>query len=123
MFVYDFRKPIVPKKKERYIYPNQEAPYKKVCFGIRGQFGDIVMQEPGLRKFIEDNPETQIVFAVSEPYKDILPLFENYHENIIGFKVWEGYNDWPSSCTSRLGPTQTYYYRDSPDDWGYVWRH
>ena len=96
--MYNFRIPNVPKKKERYVYSNKPAPYKKVCFGIRGQFGDIIMQEPGLRKFIEENPDTQIVFAVSEPYKDILPLFENYHENIVGFKVWEGYNEWPSEA-------------------------
>ena len=96
--MYNFRMPNVPKKKERYVYSNKPKPYNKVCFGIRGQFGDIVMQEPGLRKFIQDNPDTKIVFAVSEPYKDILPLFENYHENIIGFKVWEGYNDWPTEA-------------------------
>ena len=99
--MYNFRMPTVPKKKERYVYPNKQAPYEKVCFGIRGQFGDIVMQEPGLRKFIEENPETKIVFAVSEPYKDILPLFENYHENIVGFKVWEGYNDWPTEADQK----------------------
>ena len=67
--------------KPRYVYPNREPPYQKVCFGIRGQFGDIVMQEPGLRKFIKDNPDTKIVLAVSERYQQILPLFENYHEN------------------------------------------
>ena len=83
---------------KRYVYPNKPPPYKKVCFGIRGQYGDIVMQEPGLRKFIKDNPDTKIVLAVSKKYEQILPLFENYHENIIGFKAFEGYGDWPTSA-------------------------
>ena len=80
----------------RYKFKNSEPPYKKVCIGIRGQFGDIIMQEPGLRKFIQDNPDTKIVLAVSEKYKDILPLFYNYHKNIIEFKAFEGYDKWPT---------------------------
>tara|TARA_R110000823_G_scaffold242573_3_gene367015 strand:- start:5049 stop:5885 length:837 start_codon:yes stop_codon:yes gene_type:complete len=68
----------------------------KVYFGINGQFGDIVMQEPALRSFIEDNPETKIVLGCSKRYEEILPLFENYHENIIEFHAWEGYDDWPT---------------------------
>ena len=81
---------------KKFKYDNRDSPYKKVCFGIRGQYGDIVMQEPALRKFIKDNPNTKIVLAVSEPYKQILPLYENYHENIVEFKVFEGYGHWPS---------------------------
>ena len=69
-------------------YLNKKAPFKKVCIGMRGQYGDILMQEPALRKFISDNPDTKIVLAVSDKYKDILPLFENYHENIIDFKIF-----------------------------------
>ena len=53
----------------KYIYPNKQPPYNKVCLGIRGQFGDIVMQEPALRKFIKDNPETKITLAVSKPVR------------------------------------------------------
>ncbi len=79
-----------------YKFNNSNPPYKKVCIGIRGQYGDIIMQEPGLRKFIKDNPDTKIVLAVSKKYKDILPLFHNYHSNIIDFKSFEGYNDWPT---------------------------
>ena len=78
-------------------YLNKKAPFKKVCIGMRGQYGDILMQEPALRKFISDNPDTKIVLAVSDKYKDILPLFENYHENIIDFKIFENYNSWPSA--------------------------
>ena len=80
----------------RYTFKNKKPPYNKVCIGIRGQFGDIIMQEPGLRKFISDNPSTKIVLAVYEKYKDILPLFYNYHENIIEFKAFEGYDKWPT---------------------------
>jgi len=83
--------------KTKYRYSNRKPPYKKVCFGMRGQYGDIVMQEPGLRKFIKDNPDTKIVLAVSKRYEQILPLFKNYHDNIIGFKVFEGYDDWPTA--------------------------
>ena len=53
-----------------YIFKNGQPPYKKVCIGIRGQYGDILMQEPGLRKFIKDNPDTKITLAVSKKYKD-----------------------------------------------------
>lgn len=82
----------------KYVYPNKQPPYNKVCIGIRGQFGDIVMQEPALRKFIKDNPETKITIAVSKRYEQILPLYENYHENIDEFKVFEGYDQWPTSA-------------------------
>ena len=83
-------------KPTRYKYKNNKPPYKKVCLGIRGQFGDIVMQEPAIRKFIKDNPETKITLAVSKRYEQILPLYENYHDNIIDFKVFEGYEQWPT---------------------------
>ena len=99
--MYDFRTP-----KKKYVFPNKSAPYKKVCIGIQGQFGDVIMQEPALRRFIEDNPETEIVFSVSKPYREILPLFENYHKNIIGFKVWEGYDDWPTEADVEYIETQ-----------------
>ena len=79
-----------------YKFKNKKPPYDKVCIGIRGHYGDIMMQEPGLRKFIEDNPDTKITLAVSKKYKDILPLFYNYHKNIVEFKAFEGYNDWPT---------------------------
>ena len=36
-----------------------------------GQYGDILMQEPGLRKFIKDNPETKIVIALADKYKEV----------------------------------------------------
>ena len=39
---------------------------KKVYFGMNGQFGDIILQEPALRSFIEDNPETKIVLGCSK---------------------------------------------------------
>ena len=80
----------------RYVYPNKNPPYNKVCIGMRGQYGDVVMQEPGLRKFIKDNPDTKIVLAVSKKYEQILPLFKNYHENIVELKVFEGYDNWPT---------------------------
>ncbi len=77
-------------------FTNKKPPYKKVYFGINGQFGDIVMQVPALEQFIKDNPDTKIVFGMADKYKDILPLFHDYHENIIDYKIWEGYNDWPT---------------------------
>lgn len=80
-----------------YIFKNGKPPYKKVCIGIRGQYGDILMQEPGLRKFIKNNPDTKITLAVSKKFKEILPLFYNYHDNIVEFKHFEGYNDWPTT--------------------------
>lgn len=77
-------------------YENKNPPYNKVYFGMNGQYGDVVMQEPGLRKFIKDNPNTKIVLGISDKYKEILPLFYDYHENIIDYKIWEGYGDWPT---------------------------
>jgi len=81
---------------DKFKYKNKKPPYNKVCFGMGGQYGDIIMQEPGLRKFIESNPGTKIVLAVCDKYKDIQPLFYNYHEDIIDFKIWQGYDDWPT---------------------------
>ena len=74
---------------------------KKVYFGINGQFGDIVMQEPALRKFINDNPETKIVLGCHNKYFPALQLFNNYHDNIIELKSWEGYNDWPTKSDQQ----------------------
>ena len=70
--------------------------FKKVYFGINGQFGDIIMQEPGLRNFIAENPNTKIVLGCTERYAGILPIYENYHDNIIDFHMWEGYDNWPT---------------------------
>jgi len=82
--------------KQKFKHSNKSSPYDKVCFGMGGQYGDVIMQEPGLRKFIEDNPNTKITLAICDKYKDVLPLFYNYHENIVEYKVWEGYDDWPT---------------------------
>ena len=79
-----------------YKFKNKGKPYNKVCFGMGGQYGDVLMQEPGLRKFIKENPDTKIVLAICDKYKDILPLFYNYHNNIIEYRVWEGYDNWPT---------------------------
>ena len=83
-------------------FKNKAPPYRKVCIGIPGQYGDIMMQEPGLRQFIEDNPDTKIVLACAKKYQQILPLFENYHENIIGFRGWDSYVDDPPSQEDLL---------------------
>tara|TARA_R110002020_G_scaffold339183_3_gene554346 strand:+ start:734 stop:1615 length:882 start_codon:yes stop_codon:yes gene_type:complete len=102
-------------KLKSYKYNNKKPPYSKVCFGIRGQYGDIVMQEPGLRKFIKDNPDTKIVIAVSKKYEQILPLFENYHENIIQLKVFEGYDDWPTEADKKYIEEQEFDAMFPPD--------
>jgi hypothetical protein len=81
----------------KYKHNNKKGPYKKVCIGMPGQYGDILMQEPGLRKFIEDNPDTKIVLAMAKKYEQVMPLFYDYHENIVDYKSWEAYvDDWPS---------------------------
>mgnify|MGYP003110648125 CR=1 FL=1 len=85
-------------KQNSFIFQNKKPPYKKVCFGIRGQYGDIIMQEPALREFIRNNPDTKIVIGAYKKYQDIFPLFYNYHENIIGYKAFDGYNDWPTKA-------------------------
>ena len=69
----------------------------KVYFGINGQFGDIIIQEPSLRKFISNNPDTKIVLGCNKRYFSILKLYEKYSENIIDFKSWDGYNNWPTN--------------------------
>tara|TARA_R110002167_G_scaffold182251_10_gene382613 strand:+ start:1819 stop:2703 length:885 start_codon:yes stop_codon:yes gene_type:complete len=100
---------------DKFKYKNKKPPYNKVCFGMRGQYGDIIMQEPALRKFIKDNPNTQIVLAVSEPYKQILPLYENYHENIVELKVFEGYSHWPSTSDLQYIKDQNFDAMIPPD--------
>ncbi len=68
---------------------------QKVYFGINGQFGDIIIQEPSLRSFIEDNPDTKIVLGCNKKYQQALELYKNYHNNIVDFKIWDGYKYWP----------------------------
>lgn len=73
-----------------------ENKLNKVYFGINGQFGDIIIQEPSLRSFIEDHPETKIVLGCNKKYQQAIELYKGYHENIIDFKLWDGYSNWPS---------------------------
>tara|TARA_R110000851_G_C13095894_1_gene567435 strand:- start:3809 stop:4693 length:885 start_codon:yes stop_codon:yes gene_type:complete len=100
---------------DKFKYKNKKPPYKKVCFGIRGQYGDILMQEPALRKFIKDNPDTKIVLAASKKFEQVLPLFENYHENIIDFKIFDGYGDWPTIGDKKYINTQDFDAMFPPD--------
>jgi len=69
---------------------------KKIYFGILGQYGDIIMQEPGLRKYIEENPHDKIVMGASVKYPGALELYKNYHPNIVDFKIWNSYGDYPT---------------------------
>ena len=78
---------------------------KKIYFGINGQFGDIIIQEPTLRKVIEMNPDSDIWMGAYKKYFEILELYKNYHPNIKGFIEWEKYTtryekdgsgNWPS---------------------------
>mgnify|MGYP003127354018 FL=1 len=91
-----------------FIYENRKPPYKKVYFGINGQFGDIIMQIPALDQLIKDNPETKIVFGMSKKYEQILPLFKDYHPNIIDYKIWEGYDDWPTQSDLEYIKSQNF---------------
>jgi len=101
--MYDFRSP-----KKKYVFPNKSAPYKKVCIGMGGQYGDVIMQEPGLREFIKNNPDTKIILAICDKYKEVLPLFYDYHENIIDYKIWEGYDDWPAESDIKYINSQNF---------------
>ena len=87
---------------------------KKVYFGINGQFGDIIMQEPTLREFIIKNPETKIVLGCHKNYFSILELYRDYHENIIEFKSWDGYNNWPTETDQRYINIQGFDYMFNP---------
>lgn len=96
---------------------------KKVYFGINGQFGDIIIQEPSLRKFINQNPKTKVVLGCSRKYSDILSLYQNYHLNVIDFKIWEGYDDWPTDSDKKFIEQQNFDYMFDPmpkhtrEDW------
>ena len=83
---------------------------KKVSFGINGQFGDIIIQEPSLRSFIQDHPDAKIVLGCNSKYKEALELYRGYHENIIDFKFWDGYKHWPE-------PTDQQFIEDQKFEW------
>tara|TARA_R110000824_G_scaffold3833_8_gene18306 strand:- start:5088 stop:5957 length:870 start_codon:yes stop_codon:yes gene_type:complete len=68
----------------------------KVYFGILGQFGDVVMQEPALRQFIKDNPDDKITIGCSLKYASALKLYENYHKNVVALKIFLDYNEFPT---------------------------
>ena len=87
---------------------------KKVYFGINGQFGDVILQEPALRSFISDNPETKIVLGCHSKYFPALQLFNNYHENIIELKSWEGYNNWPTESDQQYINEQSFDHMFNP---------
>jgi ADP-heptose:LPS heptosyltransferase len=74
---------------------------KKIYFGINGQFGDILIQEPTLRKLTKTHPEAQIILGCHKKYSEVLELFKDYHPNIIEHKIWEGYNNWPTKSDNQ----------------------
>ncbi len=74
---------------------------KKVYFGNLGQFGDIVMQEPALRKYIKDNPDDKITLGVSLKYAEALKLYDNYHDNIVAKKIFLDYENFPTEDDVR----------------------
>ena len=84
---------------------------KKIYFGINGQFGDIIIQEPTLRKIIKLNPDAEIYMGAYKKYFEILDVYRNYHENIKGFIEWERYTTryekngdghWPSEKDKKV---------------------
>lgn len=83
---------------------------KRIYFGINGQFGDIIIQEPSLRKFINENPETKIVLGCNKKYSDILELYKDYHPNIERFKIWDGYDNWPTKSDQEYIREQNFDY-------------
>jgi hypothetical protein len=74
---------------------------KKVYFGNLGQFGDVIMQEPALRKYIKDNPDDKITLGVSLKYSEALKLYENYHDNIVAMKIFLDYENFPTEDDVR----------------------
>ena len=80
----------------------------KIYFGINGQFGDIVIQEPTLRHIVESNPDKKIVLGCYKKYKEILDLYEDYHPNVVERKIWDGYNDWPTLEDSKYIKSQNF---------------
>lgn len=92
------------------IKAKNDSPLKKVSFGINGQFGDIIIQEPSLRSFIQDHPDAKIVLGCNNKYKEALELYRGYHENIIDFKFWDGYKHWPE-------PTDQQFIEDQKFEW------
>jgi hypothetical protein len=69
---------------------------RKVYFGILGQYGDVVMQEPALRQFIKDNPEDKITIGCSLKYAEALKLYDDYHENVTVRKLFIDYQNFPT---------------------------
>jgi hypothetical protein len=63
----------------------------RIYFGIGGQYGDIIMGEPSLRKLIKLHPSAEFVFGCSSRYGDVMPLFYDYHHQIIEYKIWDSY--------------------------------
>ena len=69
---------------------------KKVYFGILGQFGDIVMQEPALRQYIKDNPDDKITLGCSLKYASAMKLYDDYHPNVAVRKIFFNYENFPT---------------------------
>tara|TARA_R110002051_G_scaffold324374_1_gene421323 strand:- start:1752 stop:2606 length:855 start_codon:yes stop_codon:yes gene_type:complete len=84
---------------------------KKIYFGINGQFGDIIIQEPTLRKVIQMNPDAEIIMGAYEKYFGILELYKNYHPQVVDFIKWEKYTtreeengigNWPGEKDKKI---------------------
>tara|TARA_A100001201_G_scaffold22809_2_gene25689 strand:- start:1439 stop:2287 length:849 start_codon:yes stop_codon:yes gene_type:complete len=84
---------------------------KKIYFGINGQFGDIIIQEPTLRKIMKLNPDAEIYMGAYKKYFEILDVYKNYHPNIKQFIKWERYTPrfekngdgfWPSENDKKI---------------------
>lgn len=59
---------------------------------LGGQWGDMIILEPTIRYFLEQNPNYNLILACHKKYAETQRLYKNYSKRIIGFHQWEGYD-------------------------------
>ena len=62
---------------------------------LSGRTGDAVIQTVVARAFKLKYPDSHLTFALSEQFRDIMPLFY-HHPYINSHHVWEGHDNWPT---------------------------
>jgi hypothetical protein len=69
----------------------------KLAMGfVAGQFGDLIIQEPTVRAFLDQNPEYNLVLAAYEKFAVTLNFYNNYSNRIVGFYRYNKYNATPT---------------------------
>lgn len=85
-----------------------------------GEFGDIILNSTLCRTFKENYPNSFLTLAVNKKYSNVFPLFYN-NEYVDGFRIYQGYDDWPINSDLDFLKTQDIVFNAMPQHKDNLW--